>query len=137
MQRGDAVDGMAADAGEMRHAHAARARLADQRHARHPRVVAGEARPHFIEKTPVDLVDDFEMARQQLGEQRQRPGFQRLRQQGVVGVAKARHGEGPGCVPVEAAHIHQQAHQFGHADGGMGVVELHGKALGEAFDRVA
>ena len=53
----------------------------------------------------------------------------------MVRVTEACHGDGPSHIPVESPFINQQSHQLRHADGGVRVVELHGKALGEAFDR--
>ena len=70
MQRRHAVDRVRADAGQIRHAHALLAGLVDQRQPRHPRLVAAVADAHFVQEPSVDLVDDFEMARQQRAKQR-------------------------------------------------------------------
>ena len=99
VQRGDAVDGVAADGREVRHAHVLVAGLVDQRHPRDARVVAGIALPHLVEEAAVDLVDDLEVARQQAPEQRQRPGLERLGQQRVVGVGERALRDVPGLVP--------------------------------------
>jgi hypothetical protein len=128
---------MTADGGEMGHAHAFVPLLADQRQPRHTGLVVGEARPDLVQETAVDLIDDLQVPRQQLAEHGQRPGFQGLRQQGVIGVADGLHRDGPGRIPVEQPLVGQQTHQLGHPDGGMGVVELHREALRQRFDRLA
>ena len=137
VQRGDAVDGMAADGRQVRHADAPVAGLVDQRHPRHARFVAGMALPHFIQEAAVDLVDDLQRARQKALEQRQPPGLERLGQQRVVGVGQGAPGDVPGLVPRQLALVHQQPHQLGDRDRGMGVVELRREHVGEALDRLA
>ena len=127
VQRGHAVDGMAADAGQMRHAHILLAALVDERQPRQTLVVPGKAHPHLVQKAPVDLVDDLQVPRQHVSEERQRPFFQGLRQQGVVGVGEGAPCDLPGLLPVHEMLVHQQPHQFRHGDGGVGVVELHGQ----------
>ena len=69
MQRGDAVDAVAADDGEVRHAHALLAVLVDERHAANAGLVAGERLLHLVEEAPVDLVDDLQVSRQHPAEQ--------------------------------------------------------------------
>ena len=135
VQRGDAVDRVAADGGQVRHPHALAAVLADERHAPQPVVVAGELRAHLVEEAAVDLVDDLEVTRQRLGEHRQRPRLQRLGQQGVVGVAERGHRDVPRLVPVELTLVDQQPHQLGDTDRRVGVVELQRESLGEVVAR--
>ena len=81
VQRGNAVDGMAADAREVRHPDRLVSRLVDDRKTPNQRVVARAPAPHVIEETLVDLEDDLQVARQQRGKQRQRPLLQRLGQE--------------------------------------------------------
>ncbi len=64
MQRGHAVDAVAADDGEGGHADALLAVLLDERHAPAARVVVAEARADWSEEPAVDLVDDLEVPRQ-------------------------------------------------------------------------
>ena len=68
VQRGDTVDGVAADGGQVRHPHALAAVLTDQRHPADPLLVAGELRAHLVEEALVDLVDQLQVARQRLAE---------------------------------------------------------------------
>ncbi len=72
VQLGDAVHRVAADAGEMRHAHVALAALVDQRQGRDLLLVAEAMQPHLVQEARVDLVDDLEVARQHAAEQRRR-----------------------------------------------------------------
>ncbi len=119
-----AVDAMRTDDGEVCHAHAPVVALVEERHPLYPCLVARMAVAHVGEKAPVDLVDDLEVARQHRLEQTHRPRLQRLRHQGVVGVGKNARDEVPGAVPIEFVHVHEQAHELGDGDRGMGVVEL-------------
>ena len=125
VQLGHPVGAVAAHHGQMGHAHPPLGPLLDQRQAGELVRLPGKADPGHPQEAGVDLVDDLQVARQQLLEQLHAPGFQRLRQQGVVGVAEAGRGDLPGRIPVDAVHIDQQPHQLGHSDGRVGVVHLH------------
>ena len=135
VQRGDAIDGMAADAGQVGHAHVALAALVDQAHSRDAGVVAEPAVADLVEEAGVDLVDDFQMARQHALEQGQRPALQRFRQQRVIGVAEGLAGDLPGLLPAHGVLVGQEPHQLGDGDRRMGVVELGAELLVEAFQR--
>ena len=54
----------------------------------------------------------------------------------MVGVVEGVRGDVPGLVPAEAVLVDEQAHQFGDADGGVGVVELDGPLLVELVECV-
>ena len=137
VQSRDAVDVVAADRGQMRHADVAFAAFVNQRQPRHAGVVAGKPDAHFVQETAVDFVNDFQMPRQQRAEERHRPLFQRLGQQRVVGVGKGVARDVPGGVPVQRVLVHQQAHQLGDGQRRMRVVELHGPFLVELLQRPA
>ena len=124
VQLGDAVDLGASDGGEVRHAHTLLGVFGDHRHAAGADLVAGEGLADLLEELVVDPVDDLQVARQQAAEQLHRPDLQRLGQQGVAGVGEALPGDRPGLVPVEALLVHEDAHQLGHRDHRVGVVEL-------------
>jgi hypothetical protein len=102
MQGRDTVDRVTAHGGQVRHPHAFVAVLTDQRHPAHPVVVAGETCTHLVEEEFIDLKNDLKVPRQRLAEHRQRPGFQRLWQQGVVGVAEGGHRDFPRLVPIHS-----------------------------------
>ena len=103
---------------EVAHAHAPAGVLVDQRH-RGEQVGVDRIRAAgvAVEMQRVDQVDDLHVARQQPLHQRHRPGFQRLRQQRVVGVGEGRLRDRPGLVPVEFVQVDQHAHQLGDGDG--------------------
>jgi hypothetical protein len=60
----DAVDHVAANSREIRHAHVPRPAFIDERKSRNPSVVAGKFRAHVVKKSVIDFVDDFQVARQ-------------------------------------------------------------------------
>ena len=59
-------------------------------------------------------------------QQADRPAFEGLGHQGVIGVADRSAGDLPGLVPLEVVLVDQQAHQLGDGERRMGVVELDG-----------
>ena len=124
MQFGHAVDVMRTDDGEVRHADALRVAFLDDRELGLAGVVARPAAVDLFEVTAVDLVDDLEMAREHLLEERHRPGLEGLRQQGVVGVAEDLRAKRPSFVPSQALDVDQEAHQFGYGDRRVGIIEL-------------
>ena len=137
MQGGHAVDGVGADDGEIGHADFARGVLLDEGHAHDPVVVAGIAGGDFAQEAAVDFVDDLEVAGQDALEEGDRPAFESLGHEGVVGVAEGAHDDAPGVVPLEVFLVEEDAHEFGDGEGGMGVVELDGDLVGEGVDFVA
>ena len=80
MELRHAVDMMTAHRGKIGHAHVTFAAFVNQRHPGQAGVIAREFRPHFVEEAPVDFVNDFEVPRQQVAEQADRPFLQRLGQ---------------------------------------------------------
>ena len=134
VQRRDAVDRVAADAREVRHAHVALAALVDERQPLQLRVVAGETAPHLVEEAAVDLVDDLEVTRQHPAEQLDRPLLERFGQQRVVRVGEDAFRQGPRRVPVHMVLIEAEPHELGNGDGGVRVVQLRDVPVGETLD---
>src|SRR5579863_242579 len=66
----DAVDGVAADNGQMRHSDFLLRMLLDNGHPLQPGLVARVARLDFTKEAAVNLIDDLEMPRQYAAEQR-------------------------------------------------------------------
>ncbi len=126
MKLGHAVDLVAADDGQVGHAHPRLAFVVDDGEAAQQVGIAGMVVHHVLEETPVDLIDDLQVARQDLLQQVHRPGLKGLGHQGVVGIGEGAVGNGPGLLPTQLFLIQQDAHQFGDGDGGMGVIELDG-----------
>ena len=115
----------------MGHAHRAFVSLVDDRDPAGQVRVLRETAAHLVEEAAVDLQDDLQVPRQQVGEQVHRPLLQGLGQQGVVGVVEGGAGDRPGPLPVVVVEVDEQPHQLGHGDGRVGVVELHREVLVE------
>ena len=124
VQRGNAVDRVAADDTEKGHAHHRMLAAGDDLHARAALVVARPAPFDLGAEPGVDLANDLERPRQQLAEQVQRPDLERLRQQRVVGVGHGAGGDVPGLLPGQIVLVDQQTHQFRDRHGRMRVVQL-------------
>src|SRR5262245_734606 len=105
--------------------------LLDQAHALDAALVAGEAAPHVVEQSTVDLEDDLQMARQEQLERRDGPLFESLGQQRVVGVCQCSLSEVPSLIPSEMRLVEQDSHQLGDGNGRMGIVELNGYLFGK------
>ena len=52
----------------------------------------------------------------------------------MVGVGEGAAGDAPGHLPLKVFVVDQQAHQLGHRDCRVGVVELHRPVVGEVGD---
>ena len=125
MQPRDAVHRVASDGREMRHAHRTPGRFVDERHPRHPALVAGKAATHLVEEAPVDLEDDFEMAGKEAGEKLERPSFESLWEESVVRVCQRLLRDLPRGVPTDAMLVDEEPHQLGDRERGVRVVELY------------
>ena len=73
------AEGIGDGMGQFRHANLFRGAFLDQAHALHAVLIAGILLANGVEETAVDLVDDFEMARDDVLEPGHRPLLQRLR----------------------------------------------------------
>ena len=105
--------------------------LVDQRHPSNEVHVARKAAADIGEETPVDLINDQQMPGQQPPHQIHGPGFQRLRQQRVVGIGEGPNGDIPGGVPVELMGVDENPHEFRNRDRGMRIVELDRDLVGQ------
>jgi len=137
VQHRHAVDGVAADGGEVRHPHRLLAVLVDQRHARRTVAVVRVTDAHLVEEAAVDLENDFEVTRQHRREQRHRPSLERLGQQRVVGIAEGVGRDVPRGIPVEQILVDEQSHQLRDRQSGMSVVELRGKVRVKRVEGIA
>ncbi len=75
------------------------------------------------------------MPRQQPLEHRHRPGLERLRQQGVVGVRKHPRRDVPAVGPRHAVLVDQQPHQLGNCHRRVRVIELNRNRIGDGCQR--
>ena len=132
-----AVDRVAPDRREMRHADVSAAAFVHDRQALDEPFVPGMPQANGIEEAPVDLVDDFEVAREEAAEQRQRPLLEGLGEQRVVRVRACLLGDSPRRLPVHPVLVHQQPHQLGDGEGGVRVVQLHGPPPVEVVEPAA
>ena len=76
------------------------------------------------------------MARQHAAHHGHRPGLQRFGHQRVVGVGEHLAALRPGAVPRHFVLIDQQAHQLGHGDGRVGVVQVDGHLVGQLVEQL-
>ena len=76
VELGHAVDVVGAHGGEVRHAHGLLALFINDRELAQDGVIAGVLQPHLLQEAAIDLKDQFQMARQQAGEQGQTPFLQ-------------------------------------------------------------
>ncbi len=135
VQLGHAVDLVRAHHRQVRHAHAPAVRLADDAQRGLGGAVTLEALLHFQQELLVDAIDDLEVARQEAFEELHRPGFQRLRQQRVIGVAEHLAADIPGRGPGHVVLVHEQAHELGNRQRRMRVVQLDRERAGQFFQR--
>ena len=131
------IDVVGAQGREVRHAHSLAAAFINERHAAEDVVATGVAQPHLLQKAAIQFIDDLQMPRQQTPEEFKAPALECFRQQGVIGVSQRPGGDPPGLIPINLMLIHQQAHQLGHGDRWMGVVELHRPVFLKLFNRDA
>ena len=125
------VDLVRADESEIAHSHPPAGLFVDQRQRGEKPEVDEPAPARAVEMRRIEQIDDLHVARQQALHQRNWPAFQRLRQEGMVGVGERRLRDLPRLVPFEAVEVDQNAHQFGDGDSRMGVVELDGRVFAE------
>ena len=131
VQRRHAVDLVAADNGQVGHAHPAFAVFVDQRQACQEPVVARPVQGRRLQELLVDAKDDLEVAWQHMLHQADRPGLQCLGHQGVVGVGEGPRADLPRAGPGHALFVAQHPHEFGHADGRVRVVEVDRHLVGQ------
>src|SRR3569833_3641559 len=126
MQIRHPVVGVSADTSLVRHAHVTATILIDERHPYDPGFIAQEAYADLVEETRVDLVNDLEVSRQDLGEYRYGPVLQCLRQQRMVGIGKGPARDRPGSIPIQRVLIHEEPQELGKGKGWLFVVLLFG-----------
>ena len=135
MQLSHTIDAVAADGGEVGHAHGACAGFVDERHAANARFVIWESRAYILKEPMINCIDNLHVAWQEPSEERCGPGLQRLGQEGMVGISEGILRDLPCGVPVHEVHVNKQAHELGDCNGRVRVVELHGPACVELFKR--
>src|SRR4029450_10755813 len=66
------------------------------------------------------------MAWQDVFQQGDWPFFQRLWEQGVIGIGRHRLGDLPGCLPGQSMFVKEHAHTFRDGQSRMGVIQMDG-----------
>ncbi len=127
----DAVDLGAGDGGEVGHPHRAVRVLGDDRHGTDAQLIVAEALAHGEEELVVDAVDDLEVPRKQPPEQVDRPHLERFGKERVARVREALLRDRPRGIPLHLALVDQHAHELGHRDDRVRVVELEDHAVGQ------
>src|SRR6266487_6042236 len=72
----------------------------------------------------VDAIDDLQMPRENAPEHIDWPGFERFRQERMVGVGEYADRDAPRLVPRQAVKVDKDAHEFRNCDARMGVIEM-------------
>ena len=134
---GHAVGAVRADDRQVGHADPLFGPLGDQADTRDAAGIVGVAGANVVQEAAVDLVDDLEETGHDHLEEADRPGFERLGHQRVVGVGQGAPGQVPRFVPAETGFVEQDPHQLGDGHRGVRVVELDGDLVGEGFPVVA
>ena len=125
VKRRDAVHAARTDEGQFPHAYFA---VGD-----HP---DGIGTPQRTAMMRVDAFDELHVPGQDSAHHFDRPAFQRLRQQGVVGVVETGAGDLVGVAEALPVVVDQQPDQLREGDGRVGVVELNGHCPGQSRDIV-
>ena len=131
VEGGDAVDGMAADDGEIGHADHLMITLLDEGEFADLPDIAGPHLLHLGEESLVGLENDLKVTRKHLVEEPDAPLLERLGKQRVVRVGEGPRDDRPCLLPGQSVDIVKESLEFDDGDGGMGVVELDRGLLGE------
>ena len=137
VERGDAVHVLGRDDAHIGHADHLLGLFLDEGHPRLHAVVVDVARGDLAEEDEVDLVDDLEVAREELFEQLHGPAFERLGHERVVGVVEDARGDLPRLVPGVVVDVDEDPHHFGDGEGGVRVVELDDDGVLEVLEVVS
>ena len=114
------------DDGKVRHANPAFGTLVHEADAGDSPFITWKTPTDCIEQARVDLVDDLEVPGEHHLKPCHRPILQRFGKESVVGVGQRPLGNVPGRVPPKTLFVEQYAHELGHGDRRVGVVELDG-----------
>src|SRR5208282_1735387 len=115
---------MAADDRQMRHADLDFVAVLNDRYALEAFRIVAPDRLRVRQKTPIDLVNDLQMARHDSFKQAHRPSFQRFRQKRVISICDRGAGNLPRNRPLQIVLVDENAHQLRNSQCGMSVIEL-------------
>ena len=109
--------------------------MIENRHSADFIPIARIAIPELLAETAVDLFDNRMNTRQTARHEVFRPGFERFRQNGMVGVGTAGSRDLPSLFPGIAVLVDQDTHQFGHGKCGVRIVQMDGGELRQSVER--
>ena len=115
---------MAADEGQVAHAHGTAVSVVIVDGTNIFRFHVQVFRFEFLDKRPVNSLNNLQVARQHGSKHIQRPALERFGQQGVVGVGNTALRNLEGFLVLHAVQVYQQSDQFRNRDGGMSIVQL-------------
>ncbi|MNS84266.1 hypothetical protein D3C72_1180840 [compost metagenome] len=119
-----AIDAVRAQKRQIAHTDTPAVVFLDQRHRTQHIEIMNAFGPQGVDVKGIDQVDDLHVPRQHALHQADRPGFQGLGQQGVVGISQGVDGQVPSGIPRHFVLIDEQAHQLGHGNRWVGIVKL-------------
>src|ERR1700746_1861823 len=131
MDSGYTVRAVRANNSEIGHSNLARRHFFHQADAFNATFVSWETDAHFVEKSAVDLVNDFQLPRKHQFKPSHRPFFKRFRQKSMVPVRQGLLREIPCLVPGKMSIVQQDAHQFSDRHRRMRVIELNRRFVGQ------
>lgn len=97
--------------------------------------VLGELALDGLEEEQVDVVDELEVAGQEMLEQGDGPLLESLGKDGVVGVTESVSDDAPGLIPIKALEIDENTLELNNSQSRVGVVQLDGNLFGELLPR--
>src|SRR6202034_1245132 len=125
------VHGMASNDCQIGHPHHLRSPLFNERHSLEALLIARPASCNLAEKAAVDLIQNLKMPRQHPFEHLERPSFQSLGHECVIGVSASRLRDLPRFLPTYFMLIDERTHQFSHSESRMSIVHLNRYLIGE------
>lgn len=131
MQLSNTVDLVGTNNSQVSHANHLGLRLLNDGDAGKHIAVLGELALDALEEEQVDIVNELEVARQEMLEQGDGPLLEGLRKDGVVGVTESVSDDVPSLLPVKTLEINKDTLELDNSQSWVGVVQLDGNLLGE------
>ena len=131
VQLGNTVDLVRTNNSQVSHADHLGLGLLDDGNAGKHVAILGELALDGLEEEQVDVVDELEVAGQEMLEQGDGPFLESLGKDGVVGITESAGDNVPCLLPVKALEIHKDTLELDNSQSRVGVVELDGDLVGE------
>src|SRR5215475_13071243 len=101
MDSRNSIRAMGAHDSKIGHADSALWVFLDQADSLGTSLISGEAQSNFVEQSSIDFVNNLQLPRQEHFEPRNRPLFECLGEQGMVGIGQSLSRQVPGLIPSE------------------------------------